>query len=331
MQKLAFALLFCVLCMYASAQNMKISGTVRSAKDSSVLQGVSVIVKSTGKGTNTNASGTYSISCQKNATLQFTLIGHVLQELPLNGNSVVDVYLQPGEADALQEVVVNVGYGIRKKIDVTGAVGQISGKQISERPVANIMQGLQGVSAGLNVSYAGGAPGSTPNINIRGLGSINGGGGAPLILIDGIAAQTDDLLRINPSDVESITTLRDGASAAIYGARSAFGVIMIITKKGKAGGRNTISYNDYFAVSKRTVMPTPITDPFIYKKVMKIATQNTPWDYASFTPWEQTWAKQRSDDPSSAPETMPNPDNPKQWADMGNNNFHDYFLSKSNF
>jgi len=332
MPKLTLALLFCVLCGYAGAQDVKISGVVRSARDSSLLQGVSVTVKGTKKGTTTNASGTYIISCKKDAVLAFSFIGYALQELPLNGSNTANVYLQiESNGDLLQEVVVNVGYGTRKKIEVAGAVDQIAGRKIAERPVANILQGLQGVSAGLNITYSGGAPGSTPNINIRGLGSINGGGGAPLILIDGVAAQTDDLLRINPSDVESVTTLRDGASAAIYGARSAFGVIMIVTKKGRSGGRHLISYNDYFALSKRTVMPDPVTDPFIYKKVMKIATQNTPWDYASFTPWEQTWAKQRSDDPSSAPEVMPDPDNPTQWAYMGNYNFNDYFFSNTNF
>ncbi len=164
----------------------------------------------------------------------------------------------------MDEVVV-VGYGTRKRTNVAGAVDQIAGKKISDRPVANVLQGLQGLSAGLNISYAGGAPGATPNINIRGMGSINGGGGSPLILIDGIASQIDDMLRLNPTDIESITTLRDGGTAAIYGARAAFGVLMIETKKGKLGGRQTISYNNYFALSKRTVMPDPITDPYIYK------------------------------------------------------------------
>lgn len=332
MQKLAFALLFCLLCIYSGAQNVKISGVVRSAKDSSLLQGVSVAVKGTSKGTITDGAGTYTITCPKNATLVFTSIGYALQEVPLNGSNAATIYLQPGGSnDQLQEVVVNVGYGTRKKIEITGAVDQIAGKKIAERPVANILQGLQGLSAGLNISYSSGQPGATPNINIRGMGSINGGGGAPLILIDGVASQTDDLLRINPSDVESITTLRDGASAAIYGARAAFGVIMIVTKKGKSGGRHTVSYNDYFALSKRTVMPDPVTDPFIYRKVMNIATENTPWKYSPFAPWEQTWAKQRSDDPSSAPDVKPNPDDPTKWAYMGNYNFNDYFFSNTNF
>ncbi|ANH83029.1 SusC/RagA family protein [Niabella ginsenosidivorans] len=332
MQKLAFTLFCFALCICAGAQDLKISGVVRSAKDSSLLQGVSVTLKGAARGTVTDASGAYAIVSPRDAILEFSSVGYTGQELPLNGNTVLDVYLEPGgSSDQLQEIVVNVGYGTRKRIEVTGAVDQISGAKIAERPVANIMQGLQGLSAGLNISYSGGAPGSTPNINIRGMGSINGGGGSPLILIDGVASQTDDLLRLNPSDVESITTLRDGASAAIYGARSAFGVIMIVTKKGKSGGRQTISYNDYFALSRRTVMPDPITDPYIYKKVMKIATQNTPWDYASFTPWEQTWAKQRSDDPSSAPEVMVNPDDPAKWAYMGNYNFNNYFFSNTNF
>lgn len=321
-------LLFSISVTSAFAQTKKISGTV-SNDSGTPVPGATISVKGTSVATQADANGAFTVTADEKSKLIVSAVGYEEKEVVPNAAGNLQVILKKTER-GMDEVIV-VGYGTRKKIDVTGAVGQIAGKQISERPVANILQGLQGVSAGLNISYSGGAPGSTPNINIRGLGSINGGGGAPLILIDGVASQTDDLLRLNPSDVESITTLRDGGSAAIYGARAAFGVIMIVTKKGKAGGGNRISYNDYFALSKRTVMPTPVTDPFIYKKVMKIATQNTPWDYASFTPWEQTWAKQRSDDPSSAPEVMPNPDNPTQWAYMGNYNFNDYFFSNTNF
>ena len=171
------------------------------------------------------------------------------------------------------------------------------------------------------------APGATPNINIRGLGSINGGG--PLIIIDGIASQTDDLLRLNPSDIQSYSILKDGASSAIYGARSAFGVILITTKKGASGGNQSISYNDYFAISKPTNLPTPITDPYIEKAVKYLASANAgypgyqeddTYSGSGFPEWQQQWAKQRSDDPNSAPSVKVNPTDPTRWAYMGSYN-----------
>jgi TonB-linked SusC/RagA family outer membrane protein len=227
----------------------------------------------------------------------------------------------------LQEVVV-VGYGTAKRTNVTGAVDQIAGKKLAERPLANIFQGLQGVSPGLNITNNGGQPGQTPTINVRGFTSINGGG--PLIVIDGIASATDDLLRINPADIASITVLRDAASAAIYGARASYGVLLVTTKEGTTGGRQSISYNNYFAWSKRTNMPEAVTDPYIYSRVLETSTDNTPWDYVNFSDTYYKWAKERSDNPT-LPDTRIDPDDPTKWAYMGANNWNDYFFSKTNF
>ena len=236
------------------------------------------------------------------------------------------INLKVSSAD-LSEVVV-VGYGTAKKINVTGAVDQLSGKKLAERPIANVFQGLQGVSPGLNITYAGGQPGQTPTINVRGFTSISGG--SPLIVIDGIAAATDDLLRINPNDIASITVLRDAASAAIYGARASYGVLLVTTKEGASGGRQSISYSNYFAKSRRTILPEPVTDPYIYSRVLETSTDNTPWDYVNFSDEYYKWAKQRSEDPS-VEDVRVDPSDPTKWAYMGSNNWNDYFFSKSNF
>jgi TonB-linked SusC/RagA family outer membrane protein len=338
MKKL-FLILFSCFAILASvySQNITVSGVVRSSRDSTNLDGVSVKIKGTDKGVVSSSTGLYSITCSPDATLIFTSVGYTSLEVQVNQQTVINVKLQPSDSGQLADVVV-IGYGTRKKIDVTGAVDQIAGTKISERPAANVMQGLQGLSPGLNITYASGAPGSTPNINIRGLGSINGGG--PLIIIDGIASQTDDLLRLNPSDVQSYSILKDGASAAIYGARSAFGVILITTKKGASAGNQSITYNNYFAFSKPTNLSTPITDPYIEKAVKYLASANAGYpgyqeentfSGSGFPEWQQQWAKQRSDDPNSAPSVMVNPTDPTRWAYMGNYNPAKYFWSDFDF
>lgn len=335
-------LLWCLAiawCATAQAQNKKatLRGVVNDA-EGAPIPGATIVISADKPafkaGVVTAHDGTFSFSGIEPGdryTLRISSIGFdpVTQALALKAgdNTLAAITLQPSSS-SMNEVVV-VGYGVQKKIDVTGAVDQISGAKLAERPIANVFQGLQGASPGLNITYSGGRPGSLPNLNIRGMGTINGGGGSPLILIDGIASTNDDLLRLNPTDIESITTLRDGSSSAIYGARAAFGVLLINTRKGK-DGKQSISYNNYFAVSRRTVTPDPITDPFIFMKVMQTSADNTPWHYATFTSWQYEWGKQRSEDPS-VPDVKTNPDDPTKWAYMGNKNWNDYFFSKSNF
>ncbi|MGN6532513.1 MAG: TonB-dependent receptor [Ginsengibacter sp.] len=308
-------------------QDIIVKGKVTDKSNGQPLPGVSIQVKGSSAGISTDSNGNYSLDVPVHTTLIFSFVGYDQVEVPVNGQKEINVSLQ-ASTTGLNEVVV-VGYGTQKKIDVTGAVDQISGKKLAERPIANIFQGLQGVSPGLNITYMGGQPGQTPTINVRGFASINDASGSPLVIIDGIPSTTDDLLRINPSDIGSITVLRDAASAAIYGARAAYGVLMVTTKQGGSGGRQSISYSNYAALSKPTVLPQPVTDPYIYLKVLDEATGNTPWHYRTFTPWQYEWAKQRSDNPLSALEVKENPDNPTKWAYMGNNDWNDYFFSKT--
>jgi TonB-linked SusC/RagA family outer membrane protein len=295
-----------------------------------VLPGVSVRLKNTSIGTTTDDKGNFELKVPESAILVLTYIGFDQQEVSLNGRETLTITLEPSK-NSMEEVIV-VGYGTQKKINVTGAVDQISGKQLAARPIANVMQGLQGLSPGLNISYAGGKPGQTPNINIRGFATIASDNGmvAPLIIIDGITAATDDMVRLNPADVASISVLRDAASAAIYGARASFGVILITTKQGTPGGKQSLSYSNYFAMSRRTVMPDAVTDPYIYSRVLETATNNTPWDYVNYSDEYYKWAKERSDNPS-LPDTRVDPSDPSKWAYMGSNNWNDYFFSKNNF
>lgn len=328
-----------ILPAYAQQRGTAIKGIVQTERGE-VLVGATVEFRSDSLHSRslakTDSSGLFSFSrLTPGIVYHFTIthIGYapVRKEYVFKPgeNASILINLKESSSD-LNEVVV-VGYGTSKKLDVTGAIDQISGKKIAERPVANVFQGLQGVSPGLNITYKGGQPGATPTINIRGFASINDNSGSPLIIIDGIASTTDDLLRINPIDIATITVLKDAASAAIYGARASFGVILLTTKQGVTAGRQSVSYSNYLATSRKTILPEPVTDPFIYMKVLETSTDNTPWDYVNYTSWQYDWARQRSDDPSSAPDTKVNPDDPSKWAYMGNNNWNDYFFSKNNF
>lgn len=309
------------------AQSVTVRGLVSDQKNREILAGVSVVIKGTQRGGTTDGQGKFELTnVASDATLIFSFIGYKNAEIVLNGSNDLDVVMHE-DAHNLQETVV-IGFGTQKKINIAGAVDQIAGKQLEARPIANVMQGLQGISPGLNITYGGGAPGTVPEINIRGFTSINGG--APLIVIDGIAASDGfDMLRLNPADIASFTVLKDAASAAIYGARAAFGVILITTKQGGAG-KQTISYNTYFSWGRPTVLPKPVTDPYIFSRVLETSTDNTPWDYVNYSDEYYAWAKQRSDDPS-LPNTRLDPSDPTKWAYMGNSDWYDYFLNKSSF
>ncbi|MBB2148911.1 SusC/RagA family TonB-linked outer membrane protein [Pedobacter gandavensis] len=320
-------LLICLLLFGANgfAQNITVKGEVTDAETKGPIPSVNVSVKGTSNRIGTNGNGIYTLTnVDPKAILVFSYIGYKTEERALNGKTQLNVALT-SDFGNLDEVVV-VGFGSKKKINIAGAIDQISGKELESRPVANVMQGLQGLSPGLSISYAGGAPGSVPKINIRGFTSVNGG--SPLVVIDGIpATSNDDMLRLNPSDISSFTVLRDAASSAIYGARAAFGVILITTKQGEAG-KQVITYNTFTSWGKPTVLVTPVTDPYIYSRVLETSTDNTPWDYVNFSDEYYKWAKERSDNPS-LPDTRLDPADKAKWAYMGSNDWYNYFFNKS--
>ena len=186
-------------------QQIRITGTVTDASSGELMPGVNIMVKNTTTGTITDISGRYTISVSDaGASLIISFIGYVTREIPVAGQTIIDVAMD-SETKGLDEVVV-IGYGTQKKVNLSGAVDVVTSKSIESRPVSNLTQSLQGVSPSLNVTVgnSGGEMGARMNLNIRGLGSINGG--APYVLVDGME---QDINNLNPNDIENISVLKD--------------------------------------------------------------------------------------------------------------------------
>ena len=215
-------------------QNGVCNGVVTDTTGETVI-GASVVVKGTTNGTITGLDGDFSLSgVTKGSILVVSFVGYQNTEVKWNGQPLTIVLKE--DTKVLDEVVV-VGYGTQKKANLSGAVAAVDGKVLQDRPITNIGQGLQGVVPNLNITMNnGGAPGATSSFNIRGNTSLNGG--SPLVLVDNV--QMDANL-VTPDDIESISVLKDAASASIYGARAAYGVILITTKKGKKSDKPTVS------------------------------------------------------------------------------------------
>ncbi|MCF0060322.1 TonB-dependent receptor [Dyadobacter chenwenxiniae] len=242
-----------------------VSGKITSSEDNTPIPGVSVVLKGSRSGTNTDVDGQFKIEVPDNgAVLVFSSVGFITQEVAVGARSIVDIKLE-ADMKALSEVVV-VGYGSQKKSQTTGAISSVSAKQISEMPITNIGQAMQGRVAGVDVSQSGSKPGSTPKILIRGRRSFNAGNN-PLYVVDGIplAGDRNELMAaanrpfdfvsggyedMNPNDVASMEILKDATATAIYGARGANGVVLITTKRGESTkGKTTISYDTYVGVT----------------------------------------------------------------------------------
>ncbi len=206
------------------------------------LPGVTVIAKGTTTGTVTDIDGNYTITVEDDAILVFSFIGFASQEISVAGKTVIDVSLLP-DATLLNEVIVT-GYGVERRLEITGAIASVKGSEIEAIPLQSFDRAIQGRAAGVLVQSSFGVPGSAISVKIRGTGSINAGTD-PLFIIDGIQMNTRDdaaagvsqnpLAGINPSDIESIEILKDAASTSIYGSQAANGVVIITTKRGKAG------------------------------------------------------------------------------------------------
>ena len=320
---------FCIasiLAVTSTAQEITVKGNVSSQDDGSFLPGVSIVVKGTTQGVVTNFDGEYQIVCPKDGILVFSFIGMKSQEVSVDGRSTINVVLEEETTD-ISEVVV-VGYGTQKRVNLSGAVDAIDAKQLESRPINSISQGLQGAVPNLNIDFVSGEPGQAANINIRGITSINGGD--PLILIDGVPASPEELNRLSPEDVSNISVLKDASSAAVYGARAAFGVILITTKTGTRDGIH-VSYNNNFSWDKPTILPDKITDPYIYLRLRETSTDNTPWDNQNYSDETYLWAKQRSDNPSGTEGVRVNPNDASSWEYMGNRDWTDYFLGDYTF
>ena len=217
------------------AQEQIVSGTV-SGTDGLPIAAATVQEKGSGTGTPTDAAGKFSLTVHNpNGSLIISSLGYQTQTVALNGRSQISITLQGAAAKELEQVVV-VGYGTQRKVDVTGAVAHVAGDQLAKQPVLTATQALQGKVAGVQISSSG-QPGSSPQVIIRGAGSILGGAD-PLYIVDGI--WTSDITNINTADIASVDILKDASACSIYGVRGSNGVILITTKQGT--GKMKISY-----------------------------------------------------------------------------------------
>lgn len=299
-----------------SIQAIKISGIVTDAHGVPV-PGVTIVEKGTNNNAGTDFDGKYSIDVRSNqSVLAFSYIGFKTQEITVGEKSKINVSLQE-DTNILNEVVV-VGYGTQKKVNLTGAVGQVSGEELQNRPVVNAAQALQGLVAGLNITQSsGGTLDSRPAINIRGTGSIGDFSNAnPLVLIDGAEG---DINTINANDIANISVLKDAAASSIYGSRAAFGVILITTKKGKSG-------NTVVNISTSTRISRPVAMPNMMDSYSFANYFNDGFLNAGYTPFFTDERLQRIKDFQDGKITTTIPvraSDPNRWADgydQGNDN-----------
>lgn len=261
--KMKKAISFFMLCLFglmvsleANGQQKTITGTVIDDQGFE-LPGITIIIKGTTKGTITDMDGNYILpDVSPEETLVFSFIGMATQEVLVGNQTTINISMA-SESFGLDEVVA-VGYGTQKRVNLTGAVGIADGEVLESRPIATIGQGLQGVLPGLNITLPSGDPTADVDFNIRGYESINGG--SPLILVDNVPM---DLNQLNPNDIESISVLKDAASAAIYGARAAFGVILVTTKKGTKG-KTRVTLSTEQTITSPIYLIDPVTDPYTY-------------------------------------------------------------------
>src|SRR5690554_590659 len=215
-----------------------VSGTVKD-ETGAPLPGATVRIKGTVQGTVTDLDGQFSIEVGEDAVLQISYVGYVLQEISVNGQSAIEVQLEP-DATQLDELVV-IGYGTQKRSDITGAIGSVKSENFNKGIISNPVDLLQGKIAGVNITSTSGEPGATQNVIIRGIGSLRSGT-QPLYVLDGFLLDNSDtgiasnpLNFLNPNDIESIDVLKDASATALYGSRASNGVVVITTKKGQKG------------------------------------------------------------------------------------------------
>lgn len=233
------------------SKTKRVSGTVKSASGESII-GANVKVTGTTIGCITDIDGNFTLEVPENAKLTVSYIGFQTQEVAIGGKSSVNIVLKE-DTEMLEEVVV-VGYGTQKKVNLTGAVETVSSKRIADKPVTSIVSALTGEAAGVTITQNSGQPGPNQGtVRIRGIGTW--GDASPLVLVDGVSMSLNDVI---PSDVESVSVLKDAASAAIYGSRAANGVILITTKKGKEG-KLSFNYSGNIGLQYATRVPESAT------------------------------------------------------------------------
>ena len=251
----------------------KITGTIVDEHGNPIV-GASITVKGTSNGTITDLDGRFSLEIPLGTTqLWASYIGYIDQAVLLNNRSNITISLKEN-IELLDEVVV-VGYSAQKKVNLTGSVASVNSDVLAARPIHNAVTGLQGSLPGVSITNTTSRPGdNNTSIRIRGIGTLNNSN--PLILIDGVEGNINTL---NPSDIESVSVLKDAASSAIYGSRAANGVILVTTKKANKDMTPTITYSGFFALQTPTALPE-MCDAVEYLTLLKEATANVgkPWD-----------------------------------------------------
>ena len=237
---------FASLCL--NAQSLKVQGTIKDGSNGEPVPFASLVVKGTSVWTTSDADGQYSFTAPANGVISVECLGYVSQEIAINGKAVIDIVLYE-DLDQLSESVV-IGYGVQQKKLLTGATLQVKGDDLSKLNSTTALGALQSQSPGVTITQNSGQPGEGFKVNVRGLGTI--GDSEPLVVVDGVPGGS--LSALNPADIESIDILKDAASAAIYGARAANGVILVTTKQGKEG-RAVVSYDGYFGRQYIAKMP----------------------------------------------------------------------------
>ena len=310
---------FCILLLLqfsvqcAWAQTRKLEGTVMDSKGAP-MSGVSVTVKGGTGGVATNEQGYYTINAGNGAILVFSYAGFTSKEEPTDGRTTINVALT--ESSAVLDDVVVIGYGTQKKVNLSGAVAQVEGKDLINRPVPNLTGALQGVLPGVTVTRGSGKPGEEGfGIRIRGFSSANQA--SALVLVDGIE---QDLNLLDPNDIESISVLKDASASAIYGARAASGVILVTTKQG-SGGKTRISLNSYYGLNITARQPQRLNswdEQVLIDEARFNATGNK-----EFNDEQLEWLK----NPNFI--TRPNPTQDR-WEYYGNNNWLKEGMDKIN-
>lgn len=289
-----------VVAAVAQQSGRKVTGTVVDETGEPVI-GANILEKGKQNGAITDLDGNYSIQVADNATLEFSFMGYVNQQVKVGNQSTINVTLKE-DMQRLDEIVI-VGYGVQKKVNLTGSVSQITAKSLESRPIVSVGQGLQGVIPNLNVTIGGGdnPMGRGAEYNIRGAVSLNTAN--PLCLVDGVSM---DINLLNPDDIESISVLKDAASAAIYGARASAGVILVTTKSGKSSkdGKTRVSYSNNIQWSRPTRIPDYVnTLEYMQANNEAAERKNGPGS----GPYQDFWmeaVRKRMQDPANNPLTM---------------------------
>jgi TonB-linked SusC/RagA family outer membrane protein len=297
----------------------RVTGRVLDEKGQPLV-GASVRIKGSRTGTMTDANGAFSLEVPDNTVLIISYLGYEDKEVTASGNATLTISLAPGNTN-LNEVVV-VGYGTQKKVNLTGAIATVNADKLEARPIVNLGDGLEGLIPNLNVNMGSGQPGVKATFNIRGLTTLAPGSTtptttAPLVLVDGVSRDPN---LIDPNDVESVTVLKDAASAAIYGSRAANGVILITTKTGKKGPPR-LTYSGSYTLSRPTQLVKQVNSGD-YIKMFNYANRSGQasggYTTSPFTAQDSTMAAAYRADPAHNPTGYPDPGNLKKYRYVGN-------------